>query len=132
MESVSRRRLLGWAGSGLALALAGCSDEDDPEPGLHATTATVLHHPNDRRYAYPEDAAVRAVVENTAADRLTGTLVVTLRPAGDETTSGESWREERAVDLAGGTTRSYFVVFEAVAESGDDEFEATATIRTGG
>lgn len=120
---VTRRALLAGVGGGLAASLAGCSD-DDPEPGLHATTATVLHRPGDERYRYPEDVAVRAVVENTALERAAGTLVVTLVPA----TGEREWTEEASIDLSGGTTRSFFVVFEDVADSGDDDFEATATV----
>ncbi len=129
MPTLSRRRFLaGLGGSGM-VAVAGCADDDDPEPGLHATTATVLHRPGDDRYQYPEDVAVRVVVENTDLDRHTGTLVVGLERVSDSgETSGDAWTTERPLDLSGGTTRSYVVVFEGVAESTATTFEATAHV----
>jgi hypothetical protein len=125
MVHVTRRRLLRTVGVSLSLALAGCSEDADEEPGLHAINTLVLHRRGDAWYDYPEDVGVRVTIENTDVDRHQGVVTVTLRSATGE---GE-WTRERDIDLAGGTSVSLTIAFADVAESGDAEFEATAAVR---
>ena len=125
MAHVTRRRVLGAVGVSLSLTLAGCGEGEDEEPGLHAINTLVLHRRGDAWYDYPEDVGVRVTIENTDVDRHTGVVSVTLRSvAGDG-----QWTQEREIDLAGGTSVSLTVAFEDVADSGDQEFDATADVR---
>ncbi len=117
----SRRALLfGVAG---ATALAGCSDEDDEEPGLYAIDVLTLYRDGDGWYDYPEEVGVQVTVENTDVDRHRGTLVATLfRASGAETGT-----QRQEVELPGGTTRGYRFQF-TVSDSGDESFTAEAHI----
>ncbi len=126
MYRVTRRQVLGAVGTGLAVPLAGCGGGEDPEPGLHAINALVIHRQGDDWYDYPEDVGVRVTVENTDVDRHRGTVVTTLRRTDGE----DEWTREREVELSGGTTRGLRVVFESVAESGEDSFEATTRMQS--
>jgi|GEM_PF-2104790 len=116
----SRRSLLASAAGGFAVSLAGCTDEGT----FHASNAVVIHRDGDDWYDYPEDVGVRATVENTTPNRQTGVLVVTLR----RTDGDGEWAEERAVDIGRGSTITYNVAFEDVADSPDAEFEASASV----
>lgn len=108
MGDYSRRTVLLGAGGALATAVAGCSDEDEPAPGLHAVDVLTLYRPADSWYDYPEQVGVQVTVENTDVDRHQGTLLVRLTRAEVEQTR----RKQRAVELPGGTTRAYRVVFD--------------------
>jgi hypothetical protein len=121
MGESSRRAFLVGAGASLATAIAGCSDEDDPEPGLHAVDVLTLYRDGDGWYDYPGQVGVQVTVENTDADRHRGTLVVALSREGTD----ETRRVERDVELPGGTTRGVRVVFD-VAGDGDASYTAEA------
>lgn len=128
MPAHARRDLLGIVGTAIATGLAGCSDGEDPEPGLHAVSVVVLAREGHPEYDPATDRLVRVTVENTDIDRHTGTLVVTVRPAEDD--GGSDPPEQTApVELPGGTTRGYEFVFRNVADGPDHEIEATASIR---
>lgn len=128
MPEYARRDLLGAAGAALATGLAGCSDDEDPDPGLHAVSVVVLARKGHPDYDPATDRLVRVTVENTDIDRHSGTLVVTVRPA--EGSDGSDPPEQSAsVDLPGGTTRGYEFIFRNVADGPDSEIEATASIR---
>jgi hypothetical protein len=125
VPATSRRRLLGWAGLGLAGGVAGCGDDDDdPGPGLYASNAQVLHRPGDDRFDYPEDVAVRVTVENTTSDRQTKTLRTVLERLDDAETTptvADSWVDRRQLSISRGTSRAKVVVFERVLGETDEE-----------
>lgn len=120
--SPSRRAFLGWTAVA-AVALAGCSGEDEPEPGLHAVGVITLHRSGDGWYEYPDEAGVRVTVENTDVDRNRGTLVVTLHLA-DGARVGVARRD---VNLPGGTSRTFEVPI-AIGDTPDGTFTAEARI----
>jgi hypothetical protein len=120
MDCSRRALLLGVAG---ATALAGCSDEDDEAPGLHAIDVLVLYREGDGWYDYPGEVGVQVTVENTDVARHAGTLVVTVRPAD----GSDSWTRRREIELPGGTTRGYrFGV--PVREPGEGSYTADARV----
>jgi len=129
MPAYARRDLLGVVGAAIATGLAGCSDGEDPEPGLHAVSVVVLARQGHPEYDPATDRLVRVTVENTDIDRHTGTLVVTVRPA-DGGEGSEVPEQTAPVELPGGTTRGYEFVFRNVADGPDLEIEATASIRS--
>lgn len=123
MGAYSRRTLLVAAGTSLASALAGCSDGDEEPPGLVAVDVLTLHRAGDDWYDFPEEVGVQVTVENTDVDTHRGMLVVSLRRADSDELE---WVQAREVQLPGGTTRGYRVVFDVGAnEAGDFVAEAT-------
>ena len=128
MREYARRDLLAVAGGAIATGLAGCSDGEEPDPGLHAVSVVVLARQGHPEYDPATDRLVRVTVENTDVDRHTGTLVVTVRSADGD--GGDPPEQTAPVDLPGGTTRGYEFVFRDVADGSDHEIEATASIRS--
>jgi hypothetical protein len=120
MDCSRRALLVGVAG---ATALAGCSDEDDEEPGLYAIDVLTLYRDGDGWYDYPGEAGVQVTVENTDVDRHRETLVVTL----SREASSDTWTQRREIELPGGTTRGYRFQFP-VGGPGDGSFTAEARI----
>lgn len=121
--SPSRRAVLGSL-TALSVGSAGCSDEDEPEPGLHAVGVLTLYRAGDGWYDYPDEAGVRVTVENTDVDRHRGTLVVTLLSGSGE----EVGIERRDVNLPGGTSRTYEVIVW-VGDAAGDSFTADALVK---
>jgi len=120
----SRRRILGWIGVALSGTVAGCSDDDDPGPGLYAPNTQIIHRAGDDRFDYPEDVAVRVSVENTTSDRQEATLRTTLEyvePADGTPAVVESWTDERDISMTRGASRQFLIVFEDVFREGYDE-----------
>jgi len=125
----SRRELLCSFGP-LAAAVAGCSDDDEPGPGLYASNAQVIHRAGDDRLDYPEDVLVRVTVENTTPDRQSGTLqtrLERLEDTGGTPAVAQFWTKERDINITRGTSRPYFVLFEQVL--GEDEEEPSLRAR---
>jgi hypothetical protein len=120
MDCTRRALLVGVAG---ATALAGCSDDDDEEPGLYAIDVLTLYRDGDGWYDYPGEVGVQVTVENTDVDRHRETLVVTL----SRTASADTWTRRRDVELPGGTTRGYRFRF-SVSDPGDGSFTAEARV----
>ncbi len=113
--------------------LAGCSDDDEPGPGLYASNAQVIHRRGDDRLDYPEDVLVRVTVENTTPDRQEATLRTTLEhldESGETPAVVDSWTDERDISISRGTSRPYFVLFEAVlgTDGADAALRARATM----
>lgn len=119
MDCSRRALLVGVA----ATALAGCSSDDEAEPGLVAVDVLTLHRDGDGWYDYPGEVGVQVTVENTDVDRHREPLVVTLERTDDTAT----WTQRREVELPGGTTRSYRFRFP-VSGPGDGSFTAEARI----
>jgi hypothetical protein len=130
MPKYGRRELLTATAVAVGTALAGCSDGDEPEPGLHAVSVVVFARQGDPDYDATTDRLVRVTVENTDIDRHRGSLVVTARPT-EGATATEPLRQEQSIDLAGGTTRGYEFVFRDVAGETDQQVDVTASIGDG-
>ncbi len=130
MEAVpSRRELLCSVGL-VAAGIAGCSDDDEPGPGLYASNAQVIHRAGDDRLDYPEDVLVRVTVENTTPDRQEGTLrtrLERLEEDGETAAVADSWTKERDINITRGTSRPYFELFETVL--GEDEEDPSLRAR---
>lgn len=105
-------------------ALAGCSDEDDPDPGLHAVSSRVLYGENVAGVSYPTDVGVEVEVQNTSNERRQGELVVELQRIreGGEETAEDHWTQRRPVNLGRGAARAgIIVIFENVAETDESD-----------
>lgn len=129
---IRRRRVVRSVGLAFCGVLAGCSD-DDPGPGLYASNAQVIHRRGDDRLDYPEDVLVRVTVENTTPDRQDATLRTTLEhldESGETPAVVDSWTDERDISISRGTSRPYFVLFEAVLgpDGADAALRARATM----
>lgn len=118
MGRVSRRRWLAVFGSGVAGAIAGCSDE---EPEFLVTNTQLIHRQGDDRFDYPEDVLVRIAVENGKANRQEGTLQITLTH--DPGTGGEDveeWTQEDEISLGQATSKQLHYRFRDVFDPGND------------
>lgn len=114
---IRRRRVVCSVALALCGGLAGCSDGDEPGPGLYASNAQVIHRQGDDRLDYPEDVLVRVTVENTTPDRQDATLQTTLEhldERGESPGIVDSWVDEQDISISRGTSRPYFVLFEDV------------------
>ena len=103
-------------------SFAGCSS-DEADPGLHAIDTITLYRAGDGWYDFPSEAGVQVTVENTDIDRHQGTLTTTLHR--EDGAAIESI--DREIELPGGTTRGYRIVF-AVNATENTTFSASATI----
>jgi hypothetical protein len=117
MTLVSRRRFLGVFSTWLALAIAGCSDE---EPEFLVTNTQLIHRQGDNRFDYPEDVLVRVAVENGKANRQDGTLRITLtHDPGTGEEDVEEWTQEDEISLGQATSKQLHYRFRDVFDPGD-------------
>ncbi len=112
--------------SSVGVLLAGCSG-DDPDAGLHAVSATVIHRPGAPNATYPTDVAIRVTVENTSSRTLTGTLVVDLVRDGPDGT--ESWTRDLEIEVSSATTRAFYVTVADVFETDGSSTQLDASAR---
>lgn len=110
MQSPFRREFLTAVGGVVALSLAGCVSDDDPEFLVTDTAFSVQGS---------GDMTVQVTVENAFLERRSSTLEVVVRydPVDSEP---REWRQSEPLELSGGTEMQRRFLFEDVYETDFD------------